>query len=340
MTLAQVSRKVVAEHGVVASFAGDFFGYFGWPSVGRMEDGTLVAVASGMRNEHVCPFGRTVICYSRDDGHTWTSPRVVNDSPCDDRDAGVTPLDDRGLLITWFTTDGRAHVQERVTAWEKERPCLAARWRAGVAGITDENAARFVGSWVRISEDLGQSWDSPIRVPVTAPHGPIRLRSGELLYLGKIFGRSMVPLPAGTGGPNYHEPHVVELPSGKLLGMIRMEESGTDNLKALGIVDFSLAQTESEDGGRTWSEARPLNFHASPPHLIGHSSGAIVCVYGYREKPYGERAMISRDDGATWEYDYILRDDGPDWDLGYPSSVEVSDGSIFTLYYQKVADPS
>ncbi len=39
--------------------------------------------------------------------------------------------------------------------------------------------------------------------------------------------------------------------------------------------------------------------------------------------------------GATWTYNYILRDDGPDSDLGYPASVELDDGSILTVYYQK-----
>ncbi len=32
----------------------------------------------------------------------------------------------------------------------------------------------------------------------------------------------------------------------------------------------------------------------------------------------------------------MLRDDGPDGDLGYPASVELPDGSLFTVYYQKV----
>jgi hypothetical protein len=30
-----------------------------------------------------------------------------------------------------------------------------------------------------------------------------------------------------------------------------------------------------------------------------------------------------------------LRDDGPGRDLGYPSSVELADGSVFTVYYQQ-----
>ena len=80
----------------------------------------------------------------------------------------------------------------------------------------------------------------------------------------------------------------------------------------------------------------PLGFHGSPPHLIKHSSGTIICVYSFREKPYGIRVMISQDNGKSWAYNYILRDDGVHPDLGYPSSVELSDGSILTMYYQKL----
>jgi sialidase-1 len=33
----------------------------------------------------------------------------------------------------------------------------------------------------------------------------------------------------------------------------------------------------------------------------------------------------------------VLFDDAPDTDLGYPSTVELSDGSLLTVYYQKYA---
>jgi hypothetical protein len=202
-------------------------------------------------------------------------------------------------------------------------------------------------------------------VPVTAPHGPVRLRSGALLYLGKSFltdsdghrrgvgairaalstdsgrtwqTRGAVPLVEGTVEEHYHEPHVVELPDGRLLGLIRMQNHGqAPPLEELGLVHFSLVQTESSDRGRTWTPARPLGFHGSPPHLLQHSTGALVCVYGYRLPPFGQRAMISRDNGQTWATDLVLRDDGPTSDLGYPSSVELDDGSILTIYYQQRA---
>ena len=355
-------RRVQAEHGVVCSLPTDLFGYFGWPSIARMDDGTLVVAASGLRNAHVCPFGRDVLCTSADEGRTWTSPTVAVDLPLDDRDAGILSLGGRRLLLSWFSTDTRqAAVYDLYREWDD--PERVARYRAGFARMTDQAAARWVGSWVRISDDGGETWGQPIRVPVTAPHGPIRLRSGTLLYLGKVFpdgtghrngagpiaamhstddgltwqplGR--VPLHEGTIEAHYHEPHAVELSDGRLLGMIRLQDmSGHPRLEDMGLVHFSMAQTASADGGRTWTPARPLGFHGSPPHLMLHTSGALVCVYGYRLAPYGQRAMISLDGGETWAYDHILRGDGLDGDLGYPASVELADGSILTVYYQKV----
>jgi len=349
-------RKLKTEDVVVCALGRDFYGYFGWPTVGAMEDGTLVAVASGMRTAHVCPYGRTVFLKSHDQGRTWTSPRVINDSPLDDRDAGVISPGGKRLLVTWFSSDTRYYAGRR----DKKDPWQQAI-AAGLRWMTDENARRFVGSWLRLSDDGGDTWSHSVRVPVNSPHGPIRLRSGELLYLGKVFDDDMkrfctgvgemvavkssdggvtwthmgtVPIHPGTVLENYHEAHVAELPSGKLIGHIRFQSHGDSDVSKVGLVSFSIMQTESTDGGRTWSPVETLGFHGSPPHLLMHSSGALVCVYGYRQEPYGERACISRNEGKTWKH-CVLRDDGPDGDLGYPSSVELSDGRIFTLFYQK-----
>ena len=362
MELKQNELQLEAVHGTIASYPGDFFGYFGWPTIARMDDGSLVAAASGLRNAHVCPFGRSVFFRSEDDGETWTAPIVANDSPLDDRDTGIVCVSGKTLLLSWFTTDNRQTSGRRYEETVDDKYTIA-RWREGFARMTDENAPQWVGAWIRTSGDGGESWNDPVRVPVTAPHGPIRLSSGELLYLGKEFVTDMegfqggvgsvaalvssdggtswdrlgaVPLIGGTVEGNYHEPHVAQLPSGKLAGAIRVEncEAGT-SLDDLGLVSFSIVYTESTDGGRNWSPAEPMGFHGSPPHLLAHSSGALVGMYGRRLEPYGERVMISRDEGASWEYDLVLRDDGPDGDLGYPSSVELDDGSILTAYYQK-----
>jgi hypothetical protein len=342
----QINQKVVAEHGVVCSLPNDYFGYFGWPTVTRMDDGTLVATASGFRHAHVCPYGRSVISMSYDEGLTWTHPRVINDSPLDDRDTGVISLGGKKLMINWFSsTFYHDYTQQPEFIrypydWDKQ----------------------FEWSWIRISDDSGITWGKPKKVDVFAPHGPARLRNGDLIYLGndaagmarggpaKLPARAIKSIDNGEtwtnlgsvpwlGGPKeidcHGEPHLIELPDGRLLAMFRMQ-AGVEGkaFDEMGLINLSLMQAYSEDGGLTWSVPEPLDLRGYPPHLLQHSTGAIVCVYGYRDKPYGQHAMISYDNGESWTCDYILRDDGFDWDLGYPSSVELPDGTIFTLYYQ------
>ena len=351
-----MDKRLQAEHGIVCRLAGAKFGYFGWPSVARMADGTLLAISSGMRSQHVCPWGRTVLNVSTDNGRTWTGPRVINDSPIDDRDAGVVSLGGKKLLATWFTSDTRVYVNDGVRSWLGKEEVDA--WTATLKAWSDDLVKKNLGSWVILSSDGGVTWGRPIRVPVSTPHGPVLLQDGNLVYLGKdtremsdgkilaagssdkgkkwtVLGE--VPLCDGTTPKNYHEPHLVQIPSGKLIGMIRVEQLEKETPEK-GLINFSLFQTESADGGRTWTTAKPTGAYGSPPHLLRHSTGTLVCVYGYRKPGYGQRTMLSHDDGATWDSDWIIRDDGPDGDLGYPASAELEDGSLFTVYYQKCPD--
>jgi hypothetical protein len=349
-------RTLAAEHGVVCRLPGERFGYFGWPTVARLDDGRLVVASSSLRRAHVCPFGKTVLHESRDDGRTWSESRVIQDSPIDDRDAGIVNLGGDSVLVSWFRSDTRKYADEGwIPAAEREA------WQEIFAGWTDEQVGRLVGSWVMRSDDGGATWGEPVRAPVSAPHGPIRLADGDLLYVGKPFGTwaemgngqiaaarssdggqswrlvGRVPVAPRTDPSNYHEPHVVELPSGRLVAAIRLDDAPGQPLAAAGIASFTIMQSESGDGGKTWSIPRWLGFKGSPPHLLRHSSGALVMTYGYRDKPYGQRVAISRDDGKTWQGDWVLRADGPDGDLGYPSTVELADGGLFTVCYQKAA---
>ena len=78
--------------------------YIGWPTIARTADGELLVVFSGDRDAHVCPFGKTFLIRSRDDGESWSAPVVVNDTPLDDRDAGILACADGTLIVSWFTS--------------------------------------------------------------------------------------------------------------------------------------------------------------------------------------------------------------------------------------------
>ena len=58
-------------------------------------------------------------------------------------------------------------------------------------------------------------------------------------------------------------------------------------------------------------------------------------TYGHRRPPFGNQARIS-EDGQTWSEPMVISDDGSGGDLGYPSTVQVDDGSLVTVWYEKM----
>lgn len=94
----------------------------------------------------------------------------------------------------------------------------------------------------------------------------------------------------------------------------------------------------SDDDGATWKFLnRPGESTGgsvgNPPTLIKLKDGRLSLIYGYRAAPYGIRARLSSDQGLNWGEEIVLRNDAGTWDLGYPRSVQRSDGKIVAVYY-------
>ena len=304
--------------------------YFAWPSIAKLQNGTIAVVSSGYRREHLCPFGKAVISYSDDSGKTYTRPAPVIDTPLDNRDAGVTVFGENGVVVTSFS-----NTTDEYRAWNATDPYACAY----LDRLTADDEARFLGSAFRFSFDCGKTFGRLYRSPVTSPHGMTALRDGSLLWVGTEFGgedihaylvntdgtmqkRGTIPTDHAA---EYCEPHTVALPDGTLLCHFRAESETL----------FTLYQTKSADGGKTWTSPRRLlpDTGGAPAHLLRHSSGVLLCAYGYRTKPYGVRVMCSADEGETWETDHVLYDRAADDDCGYPASVELDNGSMLTVFY-------
>jgi hypothetical protein len=91
----------------------------------------------------------------------------------------------------------------------------------------------------------------------------------------------------------------------------------------------------SDDNAETWRHvSRPASeIGGNPPHMIKLRDGRLVITYGFRTQPFGIRARISRDEGATWSDEIVLRKDGGAWDLGYTRTMQRQDGKLVTMYY-------
>ncbi len=335
-------------HGHISRIPDNLYGYHGWGSVCASGD-TLFAACSAFRMRHVCPFGKTALFISADGGTSWSAPIVVNDTVLDDRDAGIVSLGGKRLLISWFihpTTSYLNHYFKNFTCQNAADRVLRAQLDYWAENCMDPTLG---GSFIRVSEDGGFVWSKTVRVPISSPHGPVLLANGTLLYFGKEMYSDEIPKgalavftsdgdakhwkplafldpPDGFTLENCHEPHLIELQNGRLLGAVRVQ-GGEKHV-------FTVYTCYSDDKGKTWSKLAPTGIEGSPPHLLQHSSGAVLLSVGRRCEPFGERVYVSRDDGESFTEEYVLRDDGKNFDLGYPATAELPDGSLVTVYYQ------
>ena len=347
----------IIQHGVIYSAPECIHGYVGWPTIAKLPNGSLNVVASGHRFTHLCPWGRTWLWESADEGQNWAGPSTINNTPLDDRDAGIIPLSGSRRAVTWFTVSSKGlysicenwyrNVYKSTlgddAVWKRLNDC--------VAETTDDTRRQWFGSWIRISPD-GEFWGEMRRAPVSSPHGFIVLKDGSWLYVGKEWklnestliiqndtpiqayssadeGKTWnflgtVHLPEDMPKAKLHEPYAIQLADGAILAAVRYE------------APFSTFFATSADGGKTWTQ-HEQSILGAPPHMLLHSSGKIICTVTRRDQPFGIFAAVSDDNGVHWSEEMPLRPNAPDWDLGYPSSVELANGEILTAYYIKLA---
>jgi hypothetical protein len=327
--------------------------YHGWPTVARRRNGELLLVCSGGREDHVCPFGRVELMRSRDGGRTWSWPEVLLDTAIDDRDAGVCETARGSLLVTTFTSLAYEPILEKAEgkrqgesdAWPAQ---TLQRWQAANARVDSASRKQMLGTWILRSED-GLTWSAPYRCPVNSPHGPVALSDGRVLYAGKALwteaerngvcesgddGKTWrwladIPIRDGDDFRQYHELHLVEADSKRLVVQIRNHNKANES---------ETLQTESVDGGKSWTKPHAIGVWGMPSHLMRLKDGRLLMTYGYRREPYGNQIRVSEDHGRTWSEPIVLSSDGSSRDLGYPSTVQNDDGSLVTVWYELLAN--
>ena len=341
--------KIIEQPKTIISNPDSLFGYFAWPTIARLNDGTLACVCSGFRVRHICPFGKAVISYSKDEGETWTPPTPTIDTPLDDRDGGICVSKDR-TIITSFNNrpDEQQKYLERNIS-KGDNSTILDLWRGYMKNYPENVVENYYGSTYKISYDGGYTFGKLKRSPVTSPHGPFISNDGKIIWVGKLFSnregdntialceldenedfqiKTFLPdLPKKYDGCLPCEPHAIQLKDGKIVVAIRLQQNDY----------FTVLLSESYDNGKTFSVPYQIlpDRAGSPPHLYLHSSGKVILTYGCRHDNYGIRAIISDDGCKTFSKEIKLTENAPSPDLGYPASVERNDGKIITVWYER-----
>lgn len=322
--------------------------YCGWPTLARRKNGELLLVCSGGREGHVCPFGRVELQRSQDQGASWSYPRVVMDGPIDDRDAGVLETARGSILITTFTSLAYEPILEkarRERSWAADR---LDRWQAAHQRVSADERHQALGVWMIRSTDGGVTFSRRSATQVNSPHGPVQLSDGRLLYAGKELWQgdhrigvsvskddgetwswlATIPTRDGDQHQDYHELHAVEAANGTLVVQIRNHNSKHSR---------ETLQSVSRDGGVTWSTPRSIGVWGLPSHLLRLADGRLLMTYGHRREPLGNQARVSEDHGENWSEPFVISDDGVSGDLGYPSTVELPNGDLLSVWYENMA---
>jgi hypothetical protein len=183
----------------------------------------------------------------------------------------------------------------------------------GVTSITAHgDVTRAPGGWLGVA---GHTWDAVKRRAIGGSRDVLFLRSDDD---GRTWGRSTV-----IGAGDHNETDVLALGDSRWLAVSRTW------------TDQHLELSSSTDDGATWTRRRPVTLpRQHPGHLLRLADRRILLVYGIRNPGlYGIGGRVSADEGETWGQPMLLVDLVGTTDGGYPSSVQLADGTIVTAYY-------
>ncbi len=314
--------------------------HFAFPGVALLQNGDLAVVYREGTIHMNEPTGRISLSRSTDGGRTWL-PRVtaLDRINVDDRDPSIFQMKDGTVILT--SADCLSTSKDFGRTWSSPEPTPV----FGPHGAVEDEAGNIVyGALQRLVQNEVTRIEvhpSEVALGRTVGSRSVRLLANAT-YRSSNKGLSWEPVGVAAyttympGPMDYvwlDEPFMCVFPNKFWIFSSRVDLDGFARI------------IRSPDRGKTWAPVIKTPVWGYPQHLLPLSDGRLLMTYGYRRPPFGVRACISNDEGKTWDMDneIVIRMDGgtpegqaskvSDKDLGYPVSVELKDGRIFTVYY-------
>ena len=349
---------------IVCKKSGETLGYFAWPTVAKLDGDRLIAVASGFRKAHIDTESKVAVWYSEDGGKTWSEPQVLVDTLLDDRDSGVVYWNGK-IIVSWFCASKQYYINNSASKYSEWAATIPDDYDTKYMGgnyIISEDGGKtwseiytmpegmFTPHGLIVNPDGGLTSVGYLKYDkVNKRWGTgiaVRTTTGEMNENGFVWSDPIIIADSDTQYKwDFQEPYGIYNEDGVLIVVMR--------------ADKGLYQCELYPGESKFTDWHKIAFvQETPAHMIEHSSGVMIMTYGYRglyvdpvtgntvsyternkDKTLGIRARLSYDGGLTWTRELILSyglypaSNSSDW--GYTSTVELEDGKLLTLFYQR-----
>lgn len=312
-----------------AEFADTARSWQGIPGIERASNGRLWAtwytgdVGEGAMGNYA------MVSTCADVGEKWSKPTVIL-GPQGTRIGDPLPwIDPKGRLWVFYTqftgkTDTLPNMRATCAIRTDDPTSATPKWSAPFVVATD--GILFGKPIIRKSDG---AWIAPFFVNGTPPWKDAVAGKETGTLISSDEGTSWQWL-GGTTVPenlrNFSEATLAERKDGSLLMVIR--------------TSAGLCESTSADGGRTWSEAKPMpGFEKGPATracMMKLASGALMLVYHdappNKNGGYGRArltAWLSEDEGRSWPHKLLLDERTR---VSYPDAMQAPDGRIFIAY--------
>lgn len=300
-----------------------------FPSVVRMDDGRLLMNASYEAGSGDRPW---VLLFSSDEGRSWSQPLPSKLGRCTLSNLGGSRLMSLGTTPTSATQFALRFSEDGGKSWSEPEavpPIAGGRhWGTDVpySHLVEGRTVTFVGS---VDEHPGyEHWEDCSNIWTRGLMRRYHLDTHE-----------------------WDEPYLFPMDWGLCEGSITRAQNGdlvavfrTQLMDGTQITTdhwMGLATTRSTDDGKTWEKpVQVFNYGHHHMNLRLLPDGRLLMTYAARigeleGLPYhGIEAVLSRDNGKTWDWNhrYILFRELSDQIMHSPGSVMLSDGSILTTF--------
>lgn len=312
-----------------------------WPNLTLMPNGDIIATIFNQPT-HGGWEGDVACWASEDGGKLWT----LRGTP-----AVHEPTTNRMNVAAGLGHDDTLIVL--ASGWDKRPPKGQAQY--GEVGQT------VLPMWTCLSEDGGRTWTRGENVPLPGDASQRIIPFGDIVRLSDgLLGVCIYSWEPPNGHNAYFYTSADKGQSWRVCGTIR--KGNTNETTPIALPDgrvLAVGRTlgaahldlfESTDGGKSWADNGPVTGdHEHPGHLLQLKDGRLLLSHGRRCKannPFylGLGYKLSTDGGRTWGRSEGLLESrhvgGMHWphsDGGYPSSVQLADGTLVTAYYSSSA---